>query len=83
MGCGALSCQGLETVIDPAPAPPRTFDLKIGWTSDFYDWNEVMVWAVDQFGLPGERYETKVTMEHMLFRFSQPQDYVWMKLRWG
>lgn len=42
-----------------------------------------MVWAVDQFGLPGKRYETKVTMEHMLFRFSQPQDYVWMKLRWG
>lgn len=58
-------------------------ELLIPWIKEGRpDWNEVCIWAIEQFGLPGDRYQTQVTVDAMTFRFRNPRDLVWMKLRW-
>ncbi len=47
------------------------------------DWNEICVWVLEQFGLPGDRYSTHATTDSMTFRFKNRQDLIWMKLRWA
>lgn len=46
------------------------------------DWNEVCVWAIEEFGLPGGRFQTHSTEHGMTFSFRDPRDLAWMKLRW-
>ena len=54
---------------------------KKGATS--YMWTEITVFAIDNFGLPGERYYTKVTEDFMDFYFYDNKDAVHFELRWG
>jgi len=45
-------------------------------------WDEVCIWAIEQFGLPGQRYTTHPTSEHMDFAFESSQDAVYFTLKW-
>jgi hypothetical protein len=40
------------------------------------------IWAVEQFGVPGERYMTHSTADHMDFEFDSAQDAEFFALKW-
>ena len=48
-----------------------------------YFWNEACAWAVENFGLPGDRYVTHPNEHNMLFLFKHSEDAVMMTLRWA
>ena len=45
-------------------------------------WDEVCIWAIEQFGLPGDRYATHPEENHMDFVFRSSQDAVYFTLKW-
>ena len=45
-------------------------------------WDEVCIWAIEQFGLPGNRYTTHPTSDHMDFVFESSRDAVYLTLKW-
>lgn len=47
-----------------------------------YMWNEACAWAMEQFGLPGERYITHLNDDSMNFLFKDAEDATIMTLRW-
>jgi hypothetical protein len=46
-------------------------------------WNEVCAQGVELFGLPGDRYITDVTADHMTWIFRQPHDALLFKLKFS
>ena len=59
--------------------------VRITWrTNHKYDmWNETCVWAIEQFGLPGDKYETHVTEDYMDFYFTDERDAILFELTCG
>ena len=69
--------------------------IKITWQNDHTMgyWNEVCIWALEQFGLPGDRYTTRLystrwnithaETEHMVFEFKNTVDAEFFALRWA
>ena len=47
-----------------------------------YFWNEACAWAIEQFGLPGEKYVTHPTRDYMDFLFKNKEDAILMTLKW-
>jgi|688.fasta_scaffold1201610_2 hypothetical protein len=47
-----------------------------------YFWNQACAWAVENFGLPGEKYVTHPSTDHMLFLFKNEKDAILMTLKW-
>jgi hypothetical protein len=47
------------------------------------NWDEVCIWAMDHFGLPGYKFTTHLTEECMDFYFMDERDAVLFELRWG
>ena len=45
-------------------------------------WDDVCVWAIEQFGLPGERYTTHPVEDYMDFVFENSKDAVHFKRKW-
>jgi hypothetical protein len=64
---------------------PEWYLVQLKWEkgkdTEYY-WNEACAWAIEQFGLPGERYVTHPTTDHMDFLFKKHQDAVLMTLKW-
>lgn len=46
-------------------------------------WNQVCIWAIEEFGLPGGKYKTELTEDYMIFDFNEKEDAALMLLRWG
>ena len=46
-------------------------------------WDKACAWVVEEFGLPGGRYKTEITEDHMVFDFNDRDDAMIMILRWG
>jgi hypothetical protein len=46
-------------------------------------WNDIAIWVVETFGLPGDRYITDISTEHMTWFFRQDKDAVFMTLKFG
>jgi len=46
-------------------------------------WNDISIWCVETFGLPGDRYITDISTEHMTWFFREDKDAVFMKLKFG
>lgn len=55
---------------------------KIGQDTDEY-WNEVCIWAIEEFGLPGNLYTTTLTNDYMIYNFTKQEDAAMAALRWG
>ena len=57
----------------------------IPWLKDdtISDWNETCAWAIEHFGLPGNRYTTHASSECMDFYFLDERDAILFELRWG
>ena len=46
-------------------------------------WDEVAIWGIETFGLPGDRYITEVNVNEMVWWFCDPQDRLLFVLRNG
>ena len=46
------------------------------------DWDETCIWAMDQFGLPGDKFYTHMTEDYMDFVFKYERDAIHFSLRW-
>ena len=46
-------------------------------------WDEVSVWGIETFGLPGDRYITQININEMVWWFRDPQDRMLFVLRNG
>ena len=60
--------------------------VRISWTRDYDNktyWNEVCAWAIEYFGLPGDRFRTAANVDYMEFHFNNPKDALLMSLRWN
>ena len=60
--------------------------VRIPWTiktdNEGY-WNEVCVWAIAHFGLPGQRFQTHANIDYMDFIFKSNKDALLMSLMWN
>lgn len=60
--------------------------VRIPWIRKYdntFYWNEVCVWAIEYFGLPGDRFETHANVHHMDFVFKSNKDALLMALHWN
>ena len=46
-------------------------------------WNEVAAWAMEKFGLPGEKYTCRPTTKNLEFWFLNEADALVFQLRWS
>ena len=63
-----------------------TTTVRIVWSRDFDNntmWNEVCAWAIERFGLPGDRFTTCANVNYMEFVFVDHRDALMMGLRWS
>ena len=62
-----------------------TYTVRISWTDgdEPSDWDETCVWAIEQFGLPGDKFTTHPTEDFMDFVFAEEQDSILFALRWA
>jgi hypothetical protein len=47
------------------------------------EWDEISIYAIERFGLPGDRYITDIGPERMKWSFRDPRDALMFKLRWS
>jgi hypothetical protein len=60
--------------------------VRIYWKREYDNntmWNEVCAWAIEYFGLPGERFITHANVHYMEFVFEDSKDALMMSLRWN
>jgi hypothetical protein len=60
--------------------------VRIAWSREFDNkqmWNEVCAWAIEMFGLPGEKFETQANVNYMDFLFDSKLDAMIMCLKWN
>jgi len=61
------------------PSKKQVTRVRMLWTSP---WNEASAWAIEQYGLPGDRYRCHLTRDYMDFTFNDEQDAIHFNLRW-
>jgi hypothetical protein len=55
--------------------------VRISWKKgDIIDWNETCAWAIEQFGLPGDKFEAHATEDYMDFYFKDERDAIHFSL---
>ena len=60
--------------------------VRIPWSREhdnIYKWNEVCAWAIEYFGLPGDRFQTHANVNYMDFVFKSNKDALVMALHWN
>lgn len=60
-------------------------EVRVDWQVGNYvpPWNEMWISILERFGLPGDKYETKLTDDHLIFQFKDFEDAVIAKLMIG
>jgi hypothetical protein len=76
------STYGNSTLQDSKFACPVTIEWGAGAENET-QWNNIAAWVIETFGLPGDRYTTDISTEHMTWFFKSDQDAVFMKLKYG
>jgi len=60
--------------------------VRIAWKREFDNeqmWNDVCAWAIEYFGLPGDRFQTHANVNYMDFVFNSNKDALLMSLMWN
>lgn len=60
--------------------------VRIDWGREFDNtqmWNEVCAWAIERFGLPGDRFQGRANVNYMEFIFKSDKDALMMSLMWN
>lgn len=63
-----------------------TSTVRIAWDMNFDNtarWNDVSAWAIKYFGLPGDRYHSRLGKIYMDFVFNSDKDALLMSLMWN
>lgn len=47
------------------------------------EWDTISIYAIENFGLPGDRYVVDMNMDRMIWNFRDPRDALMFKLRWS
>lgn len=66
--------------------PDFSYPVTILWgagAENETQWNDISIWCIETFGLPGNRYITDISTEHMTWSFRSNRDAVFMRLRFG
>jgi len=60
-------------------------EVKIVWQNGdtISDWDEKCIRVIEAFGLPGGKYTTKLSEDHMILNFVETEDAVVAKLMLG
>ena len=53
---------------------PSSVRLFWEWNDNAKNWNEGCAYAIQNFGLPGNRFTTELTEDWMLFKFNDERD---------
>lgn len=64
----------------------KTSTVRLDWGPEFDTidrWDQVCIWAIETFGLPGQRFRYSPNINYMEFYFPDPKDATIMLLRWG
>lgn len=48
--------------------------VRIDWGGNIRSWDETCIWAIETFGLPGDRFTTSPTTDYMDFSFKNQTD---------
>lgn len=46
-------------------------------------WNNISIWVIESFGLPGDRYITDINTTDMTWFFREDKDAMFMRLKFG
>lgn len=59
--------------------------IRIPWKNGdtLAKWDETCIWAIEQYGLPGDKYVTHPTEDYMDFIFKDERDAIHFMLRWS
>lgn len=60
--------------------------VRIEWKREFDNeqwWNDVCAWAIERFGLPGDRFQSHANVNYMDFVFTSNKDALLMALMWN
>jgi hypothetical protein len=59
--------------------------VRISWKKGdtINNWNETCAWAIEQFGLPGNKFEAHATEDYMDFYFKDERDAILFELTCG
>ena len=60
--------------------------VRIAWGREFHNkqqWDNVCAWAVERFGLPGDRFRCHAKTDYMDFIFISNKDALMMALMWN
>ena len=63
-----------------------TSTVRIAWKREFDNeqmWNDVCAWAIERFGLPGDRFQSHANVNYMDFVFKSNKDALLMALMWN
>jgi hypothetical protein len=66
------------------PFVSQATKVRIPWKKGdtINSWDETCIWAMKQFGLPGDKYTTHPTQNYMDFYFQNEKDAIHFSLRW-
>jgi hypothetical protein len=61
-----------------------TYKIRIPWQigATITNWDETCAWAIEKFGLPGDKFITHPTEEYMDFSFKDIDDAIHFSLVW-
>lgn len=60
--------------------------IRLDWrqgTDTTEAWNDICIWAIEQFGLPGNKFTWHANENHMDFDFVDEKDAIHFMLRWS
>lgn len=63
-----------------------TVTVRVPWENPYnrdHQWNELLAWTVETYGLPGERVSFHPTAEFMDFTFNEENDALMFQLKTG
>jgi hypothetical protein len=66
--------------------PEFTHNVTVQWGkgSDTMDyWDQLCIYGIEQFGLPGDRYITDISADAMTWSFKSDKDALIFRLRFG
>lgn len=68
-------------ILSPKPGTKVRLDWRDG-RNNTEAWNEICIWAIEQYGMPGTLFTWHPTEDYMDFYFHNERDAIHFSLRW-
>ena len=66
--------------------PGYDYHVRVNWSKEINKpsrWDDVCIYAIEHYGLPGKNYITDMSVDRMVWSFRDPRDALMFKLRWS